>query len=77
MFRFKYMLKEYQYFFRCNINFQISGFYSQIFVSLNHASLEECPAGLVMVPQPYFAASRHDFITNTGAQILTWIDMFI
>ncbi len=39
------------------------------------ASLVECPAGLVMVPQPNFAASRPNFITNPGAQVQNWIDM--
>jgi len=62
MFRFKAELKEYPYF--------LSWAYHN-----ESASLVECPAGLVMVPLPNFATSRPYFITNPGAQILTWIDM--
>ena len=62
MFRFKAATKEYPCF--------LSWAYQN-----ESASLVECPAGLGMVPLPKFVTSRTYFITNTGAQILAWIDM--
>jgi len=62
MFRFKVTAKELPYF--------LGWTYHDV-----SASLVECPAGLVMVPQPYFAKRLPNFITNPGAQIQNGIDM--